>query len=101
MRGKRVNLSVVLPVFLLLTWSGCAQAFSFCFSFGNRDNHRTRYHNHDYLPPLPGGMPGLYGGYPYSPAPVYPGYGAYYSLPYGMPAEEPAPDTRAPATDRE
>ena len=33
-----------------------------------------------------GRLPGLYGGYPYSPAPAYPGYGGYYSLPPGMPA---------------
>jgi hypothetical protein len=99
MRDKRWNLSVVLPVLVLLSWSDCAQAFSFCFSFGGRNNHRTQYN--DYLPPLPGSMTGLYGGYPYSPAPVYPGYGGYYSLPYGMPATEPAPGTPGTGAYRE
>lgn len=99
MRSKRWNLSVVLPVLVLLSWSGCVQAFSFCFSFGGRDSHRDRYN--DYLPPLPGGLPGLYGGYSYSPAPVYPGYGGYYSLPYGMPAAEPAPGAPGTGASRE
>ncbi len=88
MHSKRRNLSVTLPVLVLLSWHGCAQAFSFCFSFGGRDSQREHYN--DYLPPLPGRLPGLYGGYPYSPVPAYPGYGGYYSLPPGMPAMEPA-----------
>jgi hypothetical protein len=99
MRSKRRNLSVSLPVLVLLSWHGCVQAFSFCFSFGSRDSQRA--HHHDYLPPLPGSLPGLYSGYPYSPAPVYPGYGDYYSLPYGLPATEPAPAYQGPGTYRE
>jgi hypothetical protein len=89
MRGKRGNLSVILPVLVLLSWNGCAEAFSFCFSFGGRDNQRAHYN--DYPRPLPGSLPGLYGRYPYSPTPVYPGYGDYYPQPYGMPADEPVP----------
>ena len=89
MRSKRSSLSRVLPVLLLLSWHGCVQAFSFCFSSGGRDSQRARYN--DYLPPLPGNMPGLYGGYPYSPAPVYPGDGGNYVLPYGIPAAVPVP----------
>jgi hypothetical protein len=89
MRGKRSSLSMILPVLALLSWHGCAQAFAFCFSFGGRDNHRAHYN--DYLPPPPGSLRGLYGVYPYSPAPVYSGYGGYYSLPYGTPAAGPAP----------
>ena len=89
MRGKRRNLSVILPVLVLLSWHGCAQAFSFCFSFGGRGSHRDHYN--DYLPPLPGNLPGLYGGYPYSPASAYSGYSGYYPPPYGMPVAEPAP----------
>jgi hypothetical protein len=89
MRSKRSRLSVTLPVLLLLSWHGCALAFSFCFSSGSRDSQQARYN--DYLPPLPGSMHGLYGGYPYSPAPEYPGYGDYYSLPYDMPATKPVP----------
>jgi len=99
MRGKRMNLSVVLPVLVLLSWHGCAQAFSFCFSFGGRDSQRTRHH--DYLPPLPGSLPGLYRGYPYSPAPAYPGYGGYYSLPSGLPAAQPAQGTPVSGAYRE
>jgi len=30
MLSKRWNLSVVLPVLVLLSWSGSVQAFSFC-----------------------------------------------------------------------
>jgi hypothetical protein len=99
MCSKQGSLSVVLPVLLLLFWSGCALAFSFCFSFGGRDSQRARYQ--DFPPPLPGGMPGLYGGYPYSPVPVYPGYSGYYSLPYGMPAAKPAQDAADQGTYRE
>ncbi len=80
---------MILPVLLLLTWHGCVQAFSFCFSSGSRDSQRARYS--DYLPPLPGSMPGLYWEVPYSPAPAYPGYGSDYSLPYDMPADKPVP----------
>jgi hypothetical protein len=89
MRSKRRSLSVTLPVLVLLSWHSCVQAFSFCFSFGSRDSHRT--HHNNYLPPLPGNLPGLYGGYPYSPAPLYSGYGGYNSLPYGLQAMEPVP----------
>jgi hypothetical protein len=89
MRSKRSSLSVILPVLLLLSWHGCVQAFSFCFSSGNRDSRPARYN--DYLPPLPGSIPGLYGGYPYSPALAYPGYGGYDSLPYDMPDAAPVP----------
>jgi hypothetical protein len=99
MCGKRGNLSVILPVLVLLSWNGCAEAFSFCFSFGSRDSQRAHYN--DYPPPLPGSLPGLYGGYPYSPAPVYPGYGGYYPLPYGMPAAEPAPGVSGSGAYRE
>jgi hypothetical protein len=89
MRSMRSSLSITLPVLLLLSWHGCVQAFSFCFSSGVRDSQRARYD--DYLPPLPGNLPGLYGGYPYSPAPVYTGDRDYYSLPYDMPAAKPVP----------
>lgn len=80
---------MTLSVLVLLCWHGGAHAFSFCFSFGGRDSHRSHYN--DYLPPLPGSLPGLYGGYPYSPAPAYPGYRGYYSLPPDMPAMEVPP----------
>jgi hypothetical protein len=89
MRSKRSSLSITLPVLVLLSGQGCVQAFSFCFASGGGDSHRARYN--DYLPPLPGNMPGLYGGYTYSPAPAYPGDGGYYSLPYDVPAAEPVP----------
>ena len=99
MRSKRRSLSVTLPVLVLLCWYDGAQAFSFCFSFGGRDSQRSYYN--DYLPPLPGRLPGLYGGYPYSPAPTYPGYGGYYSLPPGMPAMEMPPGDPVSGTYRE
>jgi hypothetical protein len=89
MRSKRRSLSVILPVLMLLCWNGGVQAFSFCFSSDDSAGQRTRYN--DYLPPLPGTMSGLYGGYPYSRAPAYPGYGGYYSLPYDMPEAKPVP----------
>lgn len=89
MRSKRSSLSITLPVLLLLSWHGCVQAFSFCFSSGVRDSERARYN--DYLPPLPGDLPSLYGGYPYSPAPVYTGDQGYYSPPYDMPVTAPVP----------
>jgi hypothetical protein len=89
MRSKRRSLSVILPVLMLLSWHGGVQAFSFCFSSGGRDSQRARYN--DYLPPPPGSMPGLYGGYPYSPAPAYSAYRGYYSVPYDMPDADPVP----------
>jgi hypothetical protein len=89
MRSKRSSLSMALPVFLLLSWHGCVQAFSFCFSSGLRDSQQAQYNS--YLPPLPGNLPGLYGGYPYSPAPAYTGDGGYFSPPYEMPAAKPLP----------
>ena len=88
MRGTRRNLPLTLPVLVLLSWHSAVQAFSFCFSFGGHD--RQRPHRYGYLPPLPGNLPGLYGGYPYRSEPVYPGYYGY-SMPYGTLAVEPVP----------
>lgn len=99
MRSRRRNLSVTLPVLVLLSWCGCAQAFSFCFSFGGRDSQRSHYS--DYPPAYPGRMPGFYGGYPYSPAPAYPGYGSYYFQPYGVSAPEPVTGAAAAVAPRE
>ena len=94
MRGKRSSLSEVLPVLLLLSWHGCVQAFSFCFSADGRDSQQARYN--EYLPPLPRNLPGMYGGYPVSPAPLYPGDGDYYFPSYGTPAAAPEPVARNP-----
>lgn len=99
MHGKRRKLAVTLPVLALLSWHGCTQAFSFCFSFGGRDSQRTQHNR--YLPPLPANLPGLYGGYPYSPAPEYSGYRGYYARPYGMPATEPVPGNPDPGLSAE
>ena len=93
MRSGRRKLSLTLPVLLLLSWSGCAQAFSFCFSFGGGGSQRSHYN--DYPRPYPGRMPGLYGGYPYSPVPAYPGYGGYYSQPYVVTVPGPVTDAAA------
>ena len=99
MRSRRRNLSVVLPVLVMLAWNGCVQAFSFCFSFGGGGSQRSHYN--DYPLSYPGRMPGRYGVYPYSPVPAYPAYGSYYSLPYGMTPPAPRQDTAAPETSRE
>ncbi|HYQ71218.1 MAG TPA: hypothetical protein VET88_04740 [Gammaproteobacteria bacterium] len=94
MRCRRWKLSVAVPVLVLFSWSGFAQAFSFCFSFGGRDSQRP--HHDAYRQAYTGGLPGVYGGYPYSPVPAYPGYGGYYSLPYGIPGPAPLPETADP-----
>jgi hypothetical protein len=99
MRSRRRNLSVTLPLLVMLSWGGCAQAFSFCFSFGGGGSQRSHYN--DYRPAYPRHMPGLYGGYPYSPVPAYPGYGGYYSLPYAVSAPEPVTGAAAPEAPRE
>jgi len=70
---RRLYLTLLLT---LLLWGGTVHAFSFCSSFGGRDEYRSRYD--DRLPPLPGTRRGWYWDYPYDSAPAYPDYNGNY-----------------------
>ena len=80
-RGK--GLRVKFPILVLVVAIVPATASAFCFSFGSKTNHNSRYSS--YPPVYPGVLAPVYSGYGYSPVmPAYNYGGNYYpqSLPY-------------------